>query len=55
MRGDVERQLAAAAIQELRERGAGPIFKMDDAQHPSRELWEGLGFVGDVMRFSLYD
>jgi GNAT superfamily N-acetyltransferase len=54
-RGDVERQLAEATILELRKRGAGAIFKMDDAQHPSRELWEGLGFVGDVMRFSLYE
>jgi hypothetical protein len=28
---------------------------MDDIHHPRREVWEGVGFVGDVIRFSIYD
>jgi ribosomal protein S18 acetylase RimI-like enzyme len=55
MQAEVERQLASAAIQELRTRGARAVFKMDDAQHPRRDLWESVGLVGDVTRFSLYD
>ena len=54
-RGDIERQLAEAAVRWLRDAGAGPIFHLEDAEHPNRALWEGLGFVGDVTRFSLYD
>ena len=54
-RTDIERDLAQHAIDWLRQSGAGPIFKMDDAQHPSRDLWESLGFVADVIRFSKYE
>jgi GNAT superfamily N-acetyltransferase len=54
-RQGVERQLAEAAVSWLRERGAGPIFKMEDAQHPQREPWEALGFEPDVIRYSLYE
>ena len=28
---------------------------MDDAQHPTRDLWESLGMVADVIRFSKYE
>lgn len=54
-RMDIERALAEHAIAWLRQAGAGPIFKLDDAQHPRRDLWESLGFVGDVIRFSRYE
>jgi hypothetical protein len=27
---------------------------MDDIRHPMRDLWEALGFEGDVIRFSRY-
>lgn len=54
-RAEIERQLADAAVRELRSRGAGPIFRMEDTEHPSHDLWEGLGFVGDVTRYALYD
>jgi GNAT superfamily N-acetyltransferase len=51
--GGIERRLAEAAVDWLRQRGAGAIFKIEDAQHPAREPWEGLGFKPDVLRFSL--
>jgi Acetyltransferase (GNAT) family len=53
-KSDVERDLAQSAVDWLRERGAEAIFKLDNVQHPRRELWEGLGFAGDVIRFSMY-
>ena len=53
-RGDVERSLGEAAVGWLKEQGARAIFKMEDREHPNLELWEGLGFQGDVIRFSLY-
>jgi hypothetical protein len=46
--------LVAGAVRELRARGAGPIFHLDDATRPAREPWESLGFELDVVRFSLY-
>jgi hypothetical protein len=52
---DVERQLAAAAVRWLSERGAGVIFHTEDAAHPEREPWESLGFAADVVRFSRYE
>jgi GNAT superfamily N-acetyltransferase len=55
MRADVERQLAGSAIAWLRQAGAGPVFRLEDAEHPAHDFWETLGFVGDVKRFSLYD
>ena len=54
-RAEIERELAGAAVKWLRHAGAGPIFRFEDAEHPHHDLWEGLGFVGDVTRFSLYD
>jgi ribosomal protein S18 acetylase RimI-like enzyme len=53
-RADIERRLAGAAVRELRARGAGPIFRMEDTEHPILDLWEGLGFVGDVTRYARY-
>jgi predicted N-acetyltransferase YhbS len=50
LRGELVRE----AVRMLRERGAGPIFHSDDARHPEREPWERLGFVPDVVRYSLY-
>ena len=47
-------RLVREAVRLLRERGAGPIFHTDDAEHPDREPWERLGFEADVIRFSLY-
>ena len=55
MRPEIERELASYAVSWLRERGARSIFKMDDIHHPRRELWESVGFVEDVIRFSIYD
>jgi GNAT superfamily N-acetyltransferase len=52
---EVERRLAHAAIAWLRDRGAGPIFKTDDARHPELEPWQSLGFDADVIRLSLYE
>jgi predicted N-acetyltransferase YhbS len=54
-RAEIEQGLARAAVEWLRHAGAGPIFRFEDAEHPHHDLWEGLGFVGDVRRFSLYD
>jgi predicted N-acetyltransferase YhbS len=57
-RGDrdaLRRELATTAIDWLRQRGARTILREEDAEHPDRELWEGLGFEGDVTRFALYD
>ena len=54
-RAMVERQLASTVIGWLRDRSALPIFKMEDAQIPRRDLWEALGFEGDVIRFAMYD
>jgi hypothetical protein len=51
----VERSLATAAVEWLREAGAGPVFRMEDAVQPHHDFWGDLGFVGDVTRFSLYD
>jgi hypothetical protein len=47
-------ELAREAIDALRERGAGPIFHLEDAAHTERTPWEPLGFEADVVRFSLY-
>jgi hypothetical protein len=52
---EIERELASYAVSWLRECGARSIFKMDDIHHLRRELWESVGFVGDVIRFSNYD
>jgi hypothetical protein len=52
---EIERELASYAVSWLRECGARSIFKMDGIHHPRRELWESVGFVGDVIRFSNYD
>jgi hypothetical protein len=49
-----ERLLAQRAIAWLRERGARVITHSEEAVHPAREPWEGLGFKADVIRFSLY-
>jgi GNAT superfamily N-acetyltransferase len=54
-RTNIERGLSEHAIDWLRQAGAGPILKLDDAQHPRRDLWESLGFVGDAIRFSKYE
>jgi GNAT superfamily N-acetyltransferase len=48
-------ELATTAIEWLRQRGARTIIHEEDADHPDRDPWEGLGFAGDVTRFSLYD
>jgi hypothetical protein len=31
------------------------IFRMEDREHPSHDLREGVGLVGDVTRYALYD
>lgn len=54
-RDGVELRLAEAVVVWLRQRGAGPIFKTEDADHPEREPWVTLGFRADVIRLSLYE
>jgi hypothetical protein len=54
MREQLERQLGSEAVSWLFQQGAGAIVKMDDIRHPKRDLWETLGFEGDVIRFSRY-
>jgi ribosomal protein S18 acetylase RimI-like enzyme len=51
---DVGEALARAAVEHLRERGAGAIFHTEDATRPERDPWEALGFEADVVRYSLY-
>jgi GNAT superfamily N-acetyltransferase len=53
-RHEVARRLGEEAVRWLFQRGAGAVFKMDDIDHPRRDLWESLGFEGDVIRFSRY-
>ncbi len=52
---ELERALAEVAVGWLSERDARPIFHLEDATHPQRELWESLGFTADVVRFSKYE
>jgi hypothetical protein len=53
-RDALRRALATASIDWLREQGARTILHEEDAEHPDRELWESLGFEGDVTRYALY-
>ena len=50
----LDRRLVEEAVARLRELGAWPIFHHAAAETPDRELWEGLGFERDVVRYSLY-
>jgi hypothetical protein len=52
---EVREALARAAVEFLRDRGAGPVFYTDDADRPEREPWKSLGFVADTIRYALYD
>lgn len=53
--GDALRlELVRAAVDALRERGVGPVFHPEDAEHTDRAFWRALGFEPDVIRFSLY-
>jgi ribosomal protein S18 acetylase RimI-like enzyme len=52
---DLRRQLVAAAVAELRERGAHTIRHLVDAEDvEARELFEHLGFEADMICLSLY-
>jgi hypothetical protein len=51
---DIERRLAEAAVDWLRQRDARAIFKMEDAGIQS-ESRGSLGFKADVIRLSLYE
>jgi hypothetical protein len=52
---DVAAGLARHAVELLRERGVRVIIHTESADHPEREPWESLGFVADVVRYSLYE
>jgi predicted N-acetyltransferase YhbS len=54
-RADVAEALAQRAVELLRERGARVIIHTESADHPDSQPWESLGFVADVVRYSLYD